>query len=341
MPRGNNAMDLCLRRLVQVSRQWLILNRRDRILGYVVPGDREELQHRGQRDIDPLVGPVIVPASNLCRHANDLEPITIQRNERAQRWVPKKQKPFHLLSQYHHLGPMGYVVLVEKSSLRQWQMAYLRVVQPDPHPLPAGTRKLAHLLQVAALDQRRGISHIGSSSANRICIAHRQLVRMHSHMLLRQHRYGATPHHDHVRAKLREALALPGAKPLAQPNQQQQRSHTPRNAEHRQKRTNLVSSDRSKHLGQNIEKCAHGQSLDETSPQFVTQNQIKRFPFVNNHLRIDASSFHSSQKPLNTYTTVFLINAGTSGSSSRRTSIPSARRNQPIAASVDSAAATG
>ena len=76
-------------------------------------------------------------------------------------------------------------------------------------------------------------------------------------MLFRQHGNRPTPDHDHVSPKLFQPSALSRTKPLAQPNQQQQRRHAPRNPEHRQERPQLIGSNRAKHLGDDIEKRAH------------------------------------------------------------------------------------
>ncbi len=80
MPRCDDLVHLGFRRLVQLFRQRLILNRRDRILRDIVARDREKLLHRRQRNINPLITPVVISAPDLLRDPYHLKSIAVQRD---------------------------------------------------------------------------------------------------------------------------------------------------------------------------------------------------------------------------------------------------------------------
>jgi hypothetical protein len=76
---------------------------------------------------------------------------------------------------------------------------------------------------------------------------------------------GAVPHHDEVVAESGQLLVLPGAKALAQADQHQQRSHSPRNAEHGEEAAQLVRQDGTKDLPESVGEVLHG-DLDSATP---------------------------------------------------------------------------
>src|SRR5271157_5597489 len=62
--------------------------------------------------------------------------------------------------------------------------------------------------------------------------------------------------HD-VLAEILQLLRLPAAEALAQTNQQEQRSHAPGNAEHGEKRAELVGPERSQRLANDFDQHPH------------------------------------------------------------------------------------
>ena len=155
------------------------------------------------------------------------------------------------------MAVLGHIGRAQVPALRQVDRADLLHITLDPPHRPRKAGVLAGLLEVAANQQARHVAHVRGPRAQRVAVAERDLVRPPTRVLPRQRRDGARVEKDNVVAQRRERSPLPRAKPLAQADQQQQRRHTPGDAEHRQKRAKFVGRDGLKDLREDVDQTAH------------------------------------------------------------------------------------
>ncbi len=93
----------------------------------------EEVEHRAERNVYLLVVAVGVAAADSLSNTDDLETVSVERDEGADRGAPGKEELVVLLTEDDNLAALGEVILVEKAPLCDGEMANFGEVDLDAH----------------------------------------------------------------------------------------------------------------------------------------------------------------------------------------------------------------
>ena len=86
---------------------------------------RGRAQHGAQRDVDLLVVAVVVAAADRFGDANDLEAVSIERDEGAERRTAREEQLVVLLAEHNDLPALGEIMIIEEAALRDGKIANL------------------------------------------------------------------------------------------------------------------------------------------------------------------------------------------------------------------------
>src|SRR5439155_24305818 len=148
-------------------------------------------------------------------------------------WTSKKQVVRDFISQHDYIALLSFVHPVQPASLLQRQVPNLVVLRFHSHQLAVRSGELAYRAYVVAGEDRRSIADMRRFSFDiEIILIGEQVIAGGTHVSLHNRGTSRKDKHDVV-AELGQSTLVAGTKAFAQTDEQQQRSDTPGDAEHR------------------------------------------------------------------------------------------------------------
>ncbi len=204
------------------------------VVGAVGGLNREKQPHRSKRHIDAEVGGVVFIPPHAGQHPHDLKADSVQQNCAAHRRTARKKIALHLVANHRHRPALLVVPVVQPPPLADRQITYLIEVGRDSNHLPVAGGEIAHRPNVPPLQYRRSRPHQSGLFADILIVLICKEIRLHP-LMLRLHGRNAPGEDKHdVLAHGFKLPPVPRPKPLAQPDQHQQRNHPIGDTEHGQ-----------------------------------------------------------------------------------------------------------
>ena len=230
-----------------------IINEGDRVF-LTILGQGKVFPHGTEGHEDAVVGGVVVAVADSLDHADHFKANSVEQDGRANRLPAGVEVLQHLVAQHGDQPLLRFVVLIEPATIGQRQITDDVVVRWDSADFAVGVVVGADLANIQPRQHRRGRANVRRFLQDvLIILVGEVVVPGRTHIAGDGGSASGKDEHD-VFAQRVQLAAIAGAKALAQSHQQQQRSHAPGDAEHREERTQLVRPQRAQHLAENLKK---------------------------------------------------------------------------------------
>src|SRR5208282_2283921 len=238
----------------------LIVEKRNRDEGLFAL-DRESAAHDLEGNVAAGIGGIVAAAADALQSANHLEAIVIEQNKRANGGASGEKVAPHLVAEDDDVALLYFVKVVEPAPLQQREVANPVVLRFGPRELPAGAGKLADRVHiVGGKNGSDGLDVRGFLADVEIILVREPVLACGVHTARYRRSAAREKHHD-VFAVLRKVALVTGSEALPEPDQQEQRTDAPGDAEHGEKRAQFVRPQRGKNLRDNVELHPHGYYL--------------------------------------------------------------------------------
>ena len=201
--------------------------------------------------------PLLPSCPTLLTHADDFKADAIEQDGRAHGRASGKYVLQQLPANHGDPARFGVVLIVEPAARPHGDIADLVVLGRNAEHLAVGGTVIADGANVLAVEHGGKILERARLAANGEVILISEMVGAAG---LRAAFDGGNAsgegEHD-VLAEVLQLLLLPAAEALAQADQQQQRSDSPGNAEHGEKRAQLVGPQRGQRLANDFDEHPH------------------------------------------------------------------------------------
>src|ERR1700688_1067574 len=135
---------------------------------------------------------------------------------------------------------LGVIVIVEPTARIDWEGTNLFVLGRDSENLPVGRTKIAHRTNVVAFKHWRNREQQFSLAANSEIVLVSKVVRLPGLVAAYDRRDAPGEDEHDVLPEVRQLFGLTAAKTFSQADQQEQRTHSPRNAKHSEEGAQLM-----------------------------------------------------------------------------------------------------
>ena len=238
----------------------LILDERDRIL-VVLALQRKIRRHHFIRNVSPVIEPHVVAAAQVGHAPDHLKAQAVDQDERAQRRTSREEHLGELVSQHDHVAALRAIQIVEPAPFLQRQVTDLVQLRLGPKNFPASVGKLAYLVQVSTRNDGASITHLRSVPYVLIILVREQIRPRRGHIPFHRRRPPGEQEHD-VFAEFGQFALIARAKTFANPHQQEQRSHSPCDAEHGEERAQFMRPQIAENLSENVCNTPHNKNLE-------------------------------------------------------------------------------
>src|SRR5581483_3461447 len=194
---------------------------------------------------------------DLLNHANDVEIDSVQQDRASDRGASRKD----VFQQFppHHCDPAMIVIVfvVEPAAGADRHISNLVVGRRDSEDLAVGAPKFTDRANVFTVQNwRHGAQELGLIADRNVVVVVEVVFLSGLEAAFDRGNPTRKGEHD-VLAQFSQILLLAAAETFAEPDQQEQRAYAPRNAEHGQKRAQLVRPKRSQGLADDVGKRSH------------------------------------------------------------------------------------
>ena len=234
----------------------LVLDGSQCIVRNIVAFHGEELLHRGDRDVNLLIVPVVVAPADGLYAAHDGEADVVDVDRLAQHGAAWKQKRRAFKSEHDDTATINEIGLVDEAALGEGDKTNFSIVRLDAHHLARGVGIGAHFIEIIAIEETGNRAHFGESAQGGF-VARGELVWPHAGVLVGESGDGGVPHHHNVIAEGRQLPVLTASKAFAESHENQQRTDSPCDAEHGQEAAQLVGRDGAKDLTECVGEGLH------------------------------------------------------------------------------------
>src|SRR6266496_2318226 len=149
--------------------------------------------------------------------------------------MARKKQTHKFLANNTHIAALSFVGPTQPASLVNGLETYVIELRFRAIDVAVAAAVLAHQTEVSAVDDGRGIAHVGRT-ANVLIILVVEVVLAGRKLAGANRGHAAVVDLHVIFAEISQTLRGSGAKALSQPDQEQQRSDSPCNSKHGEKR---------------------------------------------------------------------------------------------------------
>jgi hypothetical protein len=220
--------------------------------------DGEIFSHHLKGNVAAHIEPEVVAAAEVGHAADHFEAQAIDQDERADRGAAREQRLLQFVAEDNDIAALQAVQFIEPAAFFQGQVTDLVEIRIGAQDFAAASGEFADLVQIVAGDDGAGIADEAGVSDVAVILIGEQVGAGRIHVALDGGSAAREQEHD-VFAELGQFALIAGAEALAYPNQEQQRSHAPGNAEHGEERAQLVRPQVADDLREDVEYGSHDQ----------------------------------------------------------------------------------
>ena len=271
-------MDFLLRRQIPAGRKRTVVQKRDGVFA-VLLFQPEQVAHGFDGNEDARVGAVVAVLPDLAEHADDFKANAIEQDGRAHRRASGKYVLQQLPADDGHAPGFGVVLIVEPAARADGHIADLVVLGSDAEDLAVGGTVIADRANVFAIEHGRNVLMRARLAANGEVILISEMVGAAGLRAAFDRRDASGEGKHDVLAEILQLLRLPAAEAFAQTDQQEQRSDAPGDAEHGEKRAQLMGPEGGQRLANDFDEHPHGCVRGENLPRlFIDTRKGGRVP---------------------------------------------------------------
>ena len=239
------------------GRKWTVVQERDGIFA-VLLFQPEQVAHGLDGNEDARIGAVVAVLADFAEHTDNFEADAIEQDGRANGRASREYVLQKLPADNGHSARFGIVLIVEPAARANGNIADLVVLGRNAEDLSVGGTIIADGANVLAVEYRGKILERASLAADGEVILISEMVSAAGLSAAFDGGDAAGEGEHDVLAEILQLLRLPAAEALAQPDQQEQRSDAPGNAEHGEERAELVGPEGGQRLANDFDEHPHG-----------------------------------------------------------------------------------